>query len=184
MSWLVNPDEDEDEAVLFNAEEDDFLDYEDNPKKRSKRRKGRKSKKAKAPRKIKRRKVHRKAKKAAPVKVKRKRHKRRKHRASTIKFIEAPKKATKKVEKPIEVEKPVIEEVKTEETQDAKEVETAEGEEDKISLEQIREAFADKVNTGDNRMKLKNELTRLDAPNLVKLDKAHYADFLNFVNAL
>ena len=93
MSWLVNPDEDEDEAVLFNAEEDDFLDYEDNPKKRSKRRKGRKSKKAKAPRKIKRRKVHRKAKKAAPVKVKRKRHKRRKHRASTIKFIEAPKKA-------------------------------------------------------------------------------------------
>jgi len=94
---------------------------------------------------------------------------------------ETPKKTAKKVEKTAEaVEKidPAIAPLET------KEVETAEGEEDKISLEQIREAFADKVNTGDNRVKLKNELTRLDAPNLVKLDKAHYADFLNFVNAL
>jgi len=95
---------------------------------------------------------------------------------------ETPKKTAKKVEKTAEaVEKvdPAIAPL------EAKEVETVEGiQEDKISLEQIREAFADKVNTGDNRLKLKNELTRLDAPNLVKLDKAHYADFLNFVNAL
>jgi hypothetical protein len=106
--------------------------------------------------------------------------------------VEAPKKTAKKaVDKLAEVEKAeqklenALEEAypKTEAVEKVLE-KSAEAEEDKISLEQIREAFADKVNTGDNRMQLKNELTRLDAPNLVKLDKAHYADFLNFINTL
>jgi hypothetical protein len=102
MSWLVNPEEDEDEAVLFNAEEDDFLDYEDNPKR--KRRKGsRKGKKAKSgkPRRHKRRKGGRKAKKAVAPAAPKKRRKRRAKKAGrrkkrrarkVIKFVEAPKK--------------------------------------------------------------------------------------------
>jgi hypothetical protein len=52
-SWLINPEDEEDEAVLFNAEDDDSLDdYEENPRRRRKagRRRRRKSKKAKGTR--------------------------------------------------------------------------------------------------------------------------------------
>jgi hypothetical protein len=77
------------------------------------------------------------------------------------------------------VEKPAVEETKTEEVEETKEVETVEGE--KITIEQIREAFATKVNNGDNRLILKTELSRLGAENLSKLDPSKYAEFLKFI---
>jgi hypothetical protein len=92
------------------------------------------------------------------------------------------KKTTKKAVEKIEVEGLKAEDLKNlkaevEKIPEAKEDETG----DKITIEQIREAFATKVNNGDNRLILKTELSRLGAENLSKLDPSKYAEFLKFI---
>lgn len=77
------------------------------------------------------------------------------------------------------VEKPAVEETKEAEKPAVEETKEVEGE--KITIEQIREAFATKVNNGDNRLILKTELSRLGAENLSKLDPSKYEEFLKFI---
>jgi 3-oxoacyl-[acyl-carrier protein] reductase len=51
-----------------------------------------------------------------------------------------------------------------------------------ITIEQVRQALALKVNT--HRNEIKDKLTELGAPSVTKLDPAKYADMLNFLNQL
>lgn len=94
------------------------------------------------------------------------------------------KKTTKKtVEKPVvEIADPkkVDERLGELQEQETKETEVIE-EGQKITIEQIRETFATKVDNGDNRLILKTELSRLGAENLSKLDPSKYEEFLKFI---
>lgn len=71
-SYLINPEEDEDEAVLFEADENGDLDYEENPRK-NRRRKGKGKKRG-----AKRRRRHGKKKVIKLVEVPKRRRRRRK----------------------------------------------------------------------------------------------------------
>lgn len=51
-----------------------------------------------------------------------------------------------------------------------------------ITIEQVRQALALKVNA--HRNEIKDKLTELGAPSVTKLDPAKYADMLNFLNQL
>lgn len=51
-----------------------------------------------------------------------------------------------------------------------------------VTIEQVRQALALKVNA--HRNEIKDKLTELGAPSVTKLDPAKYADMLNFLNQL